>query len=162
MITLQLKRSLKQGHELLEVASVLVAGDQVLQLVGVDDNVKPVPLVNPELSVVATGEADFLQVLCCWPSRCHPRHPDTPSSGRGCWPVWRNWRCCCRAAVLLHIASVKVPVSYLSNISAIGFSSAPPIFFVVLAPPFEVLTSFKFSFWGVNFSFGSQLPFWEF
>lgn len=54
---LQAQRGLQQGDELLEVASVLVVADQVLQLVGVDHDVKAADLCKTEFLAVHARKA---------------------------------------------------------------------------------------------------------
>lgn len=54
---LQAQRGLQQGDELLEVASVLVVADQVLQLVGVDHDVKAADLRKTEFLAVHARKA---------------------------------------------------------------------------------------------------------
>ena len=57
---LQAQGGLQQTHQLLEVAPLLIVVVQVLQLVGVDDDVKAAHLRQTELVVVDASEANLL------------------------------------------------------------------------------------------------------
>lgn len=56
---LQAQRRLQQSDELLKVPAVLIVADQVLQLVGVDHNVKAADLRQPELLAVDARKANL-------------------------------------------------------------------------------------------------------
>lgn len=57
---LQTQRSLQQSDELFKVPAVLIVADQVLQLIGVDHNMKATDLRQPELLTVHACKADLL------------------------------------------------------------------------------------------------------
>ena len=57
---LQPQGGFQQAHELLEVSPILVVVDQILQLVGVHNDVKAAHLGQTELVILNTRETNFL------------------------------------------------------------------------------------------------------
>lgn len=56
---LQTQRSLQQRDQLLEVPTVLIVADQVLQLIGVDHNVQAADLRQPKLLAIHARKANL-------------------------------------------------------------------------------------------------------
>ena len=59
MCALQAKRRLKEGDQLVEVATVLVVVDKVFEFVSVNHNVETTDLSETELLRIYTGKTDL-------------------------------------------------------------------------------------------------------
>ena len=64
MSAFKTQRSFEKAHQFLKISSLLVVVVQVLQLVGVDHDVKAAHLRKTELIVVDASEANFFPGSC--------------------------------------------------------------------------------------------------